>query len=129
SKSRLELHRACTICGYFSGIPGRCLRQPRHEGQGGRTGAAVSPPVSFMFLVGKSSASVTVCAYCVTLTLMVVQRPSIVLCWSSPSCSVSLCCPGGSCISISDLPSPKCTHGEAFWMTVPAGRQSVSTPT
>src|SRR5207248_5403790 len=52
--------------------------------------------------------------YSVTVTVMLVHKPSTARCRSSPSCSVSLCVPGGNCISISEFPVPKCTQGAAF---------------
>src|SRR4030095_10638760 len=63
-----------------------------------------------------------------TLTLIVSQSPVIVACLSSPACTTSLCMPGDNCMSIVFLPSPKCTHGLAFGITEPTGKQSVSTP-
>ena len=63
-----------------------------------------------------------------TLTVIVSHSPVIVACLSSPACTTSLCMPGESCMSIVFFPSPKWTHGFAFGITVPAGRQSVSTP-
>ena len=51
--------------------------------------------------------------------------PGMVLCRSSPSCSASLCLPGVSWVSNSDLPSPKWTHGRRALDDVLAGRQAV----
>src|SRR5438876_3594507 len=45
-----------------------------------------------------------------TVTVIIWHVPAMVLCRSSPSWSASLWRPGVSCMSISDLPSPKCTH-------------------
>ena len=68
--------------------------------------------------------------YFETLTVIVAQVFGIVLCRSSPSCKASLCLPGVSCMSISDLPSPKWTHdGVPLTMVLPDARQLSSTPT
>src|SRR5262249_51290271 len=57
------------------------------------------------------------------------QVPGSVLWRSSPICRASLCLPGVSCMSISDLPSPKWTQaGVPLRIPILGEGQLVSTP-